>query len=278
MTLSKQDLGNFVRLIGALDPWLKDLVIIGGWAYRLYRFHPMAQQLAYPPVITLDTDIVLPARLPAKEPDIRQRLLESGFEEELLGDHQPPVTHYRLGGETSSFYAEFLTPLIGSVQKRNKKADSTIRVAGVTSQRLRYLEILLHSPWSITLDETKGFPVGRPTVVRIANPVSYIAHKLLIQSRRPPNERAKDILYIHDTIEVFGGSLDRLREEWQGKIRQHLHRNNLRMIETVIDSQFLHVTDVVREAALMAAGRTLSPQQIISVCQAGLTRIFKKSA
>jgi hypothetical protein len=47
-----------VQLIGALDPWLEDLVIIGGWSYRLYRFHPMAQQLAYP-VITLDTDIAL---------------------------------------------------------------------------------------------------------------------------------------------------------------------------------------------------------------------------
>ncbi len=157
MILSKQDLGNFVRLIGALDPWLKDLVIIGGWAYRLYRFHPMAQQLAYPPVITLDTDIALPARLPAKEPDIRQRLLASGFEEELLGDHQPPVTHYRLGGETSSFYAEFLTALMGSVQKRDKNADSTIRIAGVTSQKLRYLDLLLHSPWTVTLDQSKGF-------------------------------------------------------------------------------------------------------------------------
>jgi hypothetical protein len=38
MILSKQDLRNFVRLVGALDPWLKDLVIIGGWAYRFYRF------------------------------------------------------------------------------------------------------------------------------------------------------------------------------------------------------------------------------------------------
>src|SRR5437660_3286631 len=234
MILSKEDLRNFVHLIGALDPWLENLVIIGGWAYRLYRFHPMAQQLAYPPVITLDTDIALPARLPAKPLDIRRRLLESGFEEELLGDHQPPVTHYRLGGETSGFYAEFLTPLMGSVQKRDKKAGSTTRIAGVTSQKLRYLDLLLQSPWFVTLDESNGFPVSKPTDVRIANPASYMAHKLLIHSMRPPNERAKDILYIHDTIEVFGSSLERLREEWKNRVRQDLHKNALRMIETAV--------------------------------------------
>jgi hypothetical protein len=272
--LLKQDLRNFVRLIGALDPWLKQLVIIGGWAYRLYRFHPMAQQLAYPPVITLDTDIAMPAHLPTKAPDIRQRLLDSGFEEELLGDHQPPVTHYRLGGETSGFYVEFLTPLTGSVRKRDKKADSTTRIAGVTSQKLRYLDLLLHSPWSVTLDQSNGFPVSQPTDVCIANPASYIAHKLLIHSMRPPNERAKDVLYIHDTIEVFGSSLQRLREEWLGQIREDLHKNSLRRIDTAISSLFQNVTDIFREAALMAVGRNLSPERIVNRCHFGLTKIF----
>jgi hypothetical protein len=82
--LPEQDRQNFGRLITALDPWLGHVVIIGGWAYRLYRFHPAAQQLDYPPVITLDADIALPARLPVGEPDLRQRLLANGFEEELL--------------------------------------------------------------------------------------------------------------------------------------------------------------------------------------------------
>src|SRR5258708_20643143 len=100
MNLAPQDLRHFARLIGALDPLLADLVIIGGWASRLYRLHPRALQLPYPPLITLDTDIALPARLPVKAPNIRESLLESGFQEELLGDHRPPVAHYRLGGET----------------------------------------------------------------------------------------------------------------------------------------------------------------------------------
>jgi len=274
VNLTKRDLRHFARLIDALDPWRADLVIIGGWASRLYRFHPMAEQLAYPAIITLDTDIALPVRLPAKTPNIRERLLESGFQEELLGDHRPPVAHYGLSGEKSGFYAEFLTPLTGGVRKRHSKADSTIRVGGVTSQKLRYLDLLLRSPWSVTLDQPKGFPVTKATDVRIANPAGYMAHKLLIYSMRPPADRAKDILYLHDTIEVFGGSLDRLRDEWQSTLRRHLHRNALRSMDTSVSSLFQNVTDVIREAALMAIGRNLSPQQITNVCQAGLSKIF----
>ena len=43
------DLGSFSRLVRALDPWLDRVVIIGGWAHRLYRLHPYAQTLDYAP-------------------------------------------------------------------------------------------------------------------------------------------------------------------------------------------------------------------------------------
>jgi hypothetical protein len=35
------------RLIVAIEPWLGEVAIIGGWAHRLYRFHPSAQALYY---------------------------------------------------------------------------------------------------------------------------------------------------------------------------------------------------------------------------------------
>ena len=88
MTMTS-DLSTFARLVNALEPWLEDVVIIGGWAHRLYRLHPKAQQLDYVPIMTLDTDVALPAILPAKEPDIRERLLNNGFTEEFLGDDKP---------------------------------------------------------------------------------------------------------------------------------------------------------------------------------------------
>ena len=92
------------------EPWLDQIVIIGGRAHQLYRRHPAAQELHYPPLATLDTDVAVPLKLPAGEGDIRSRLLEYGFTEEILGDDRPPATHYRLGYEASGFYVEFLTP------------------------------------------------------------------------------------------------------------------------------------------------------------------------
>ena len=35
----------FARLVEALEPWLDRVVIIGGWAHRLYRQNPLAQPL-----------------------------------------------------------------------------------------------------------------------------------------------------------------------------------------------------------------------------------------
>ena len=34
---AEAELEPFVRLIEALEPWLEELVLIGGWAHRLYR-------------------------------------------------------------------------------------------------------------------------------------------------------------------------------------------------------------------------------------------------
>jgi len=63
----------FSRLVVALEPWLDQLVIIGGWAHQLYRRHPAAQELDYPPLATLDTDVAVPLKLAAREEDIRSR-------------------------------------------------------------------------------------------------------------------------------------------------------------------------------------------------------------
>lgn len=70
------DLYGFARLVTALDPWLDQIVIIGGWAHRLYRFDPRAQKLEFAPLTTLDADIALPPKLPGRAPSIRELLLE----------------------------------------------------------------------------------------------------------------------------------------------------------------------------------------------------------
>lgn len=69
---SLRDLGSFSRLVATLSGWLDRVVIIGGWAHRPYRLHPYAQAVEYDPLTTLDTDVAIPAELPATTEDLRQ--------------------------------------------------------------------------------------------------------------------------------------------------------------------------------------------------------------
>jgi len=57
---------------------LPQIVIIGGWAHRLFRYHPLAQAVQYEPLLTLDTDVALPIRLEVREQDLRDRLASAG--------------------------------------------------------------------------------------------------------------------------------------------------------------------------------------------------------
>ncbi len=265
---------EFARLIVSIEPWLKQVVIIGGWAHRLYRLDPSARQLDYAPLMTLDADVAAPVRLEDGDNDIRERLLANGFEEERLGQDNPPATHYRLADSKTGFYAEFLTPLIGSEHGRGGKRKATRRIAGVVSQQLRYLDVLLNAPWTVNLDQSKGFPFDEAKQIQIANPASFLAHKILIQEKRNRAKFAKDVLYIHDTLEVFGARLPELNEEWKNQFKPQLHANSVRKIERGAANIFGEVNDAIREAAQMAARRQLSPEAIRESCHMGLKRVF----
>jgi hypothetical protein len=142
---------KFAQLVDAIGPYLDQVVIVGGWAHRLFRNHPLAQALPYAPLMTRDTDVALPSGIALHEENLRERLLSRGFHEEFLGDARPPVTHYAFGDRDAGFYVEFLTPLIGGEFRRDDTRNVTTTIAGVTAQKLRYLDVLLTAPWSVTL-------------------------------------------------------------------------------------------------------------------------------
>lgn len=266
------DIEGFSRLITALDPWLDRVVIVGGWAHRLYHLHPAAQKLDFAPLMTLDADVALPQTLPPQTPTIREALVAHGFQEEFRGDDMPPATLYHLADSDSGFYAEFLTPLTGGEYTRSGKRKATAQIAGVNSQQLRFIELLLNDPWTVELGEDNfGFPA--PKLVRVANPIGFLAQKLLIHRKRNADDQAKDILYIHDTLQVFGARLDDLWIEWTDRVRPSLHRNAVKEIETANDWLFGEMTDIIRAAAGIAADRRLSPEGVRESCRYGLQQI-----
>jgi hypothetical protein len=57
-----------------------------------------------------------------------------------------------------------------------------MEVGGISSQLLRYIEILLVSPWSVTLGEELGFPLSpqeltRPQAITVLHCASELAHR-----------------------------------------------------------------------------------------------------
>jgi hypothetical protein len=149
-----------------------------------------------------------------------------------------------------------------------------MEVGGVSSQLLRYIEILLVSPWSVELSEESGFPLSPKRTVQIANPASFIAQKILVHHQREHRDRAKDLLYMHDTVDVFSENLQEPGQIFLKDIAPHLHPRSVAELEKASGKLFGKVDDAIREASLMATGRTLSPQRLAETAQAGLKEIF----
>ena len=269
------DFKEFARLIDALRPWLGHLVIVGGWAHRLHRFHELANPPNYQPLTTRDADVAF-SPTDTLSGDLSEALRSANFHPEYFGEHTPPVTQYRLGEEGSGFYVEFLVPLRGSGVKRNGSPDATLTKAGVSAQKLRHLELLLTNPWTVRVGTAVGVPLASPADINIANPVAFIAQKLLIQKYRKKEKQPQDALYIHDALELFGRRLENLRVVWQGEIRPTLASKTARDVERLQQELFGEVTDVIRRAAQLRQDRTLRPEQIQAACSVGLGEIFAR--
>jgi len=275
MPTSHSDTERFSLLVDALRPWLGKVVFVGGWAHRLYRERPEAVAPPYEALRTEDADVALGPGTIARTEDLRGRLIAWGFLEEMSGDDQPPITHYSLGREELGFYAEFLTPLLGSERRRDGSRNVTERIGGVVAQTLRHLDVLLIAPWAVTVSQDNGFAVSEAAVVLVPNPVSFITQKLLIHSRRKHDDRPKDVLYIHDTIELFGDALNQLNEIWHVSVAPQLRPSLKREVAARVAELFRTTTDTVRGASLIAAHRGLTPASIQERCELGLTRLFR---
>jgi hypothetical protein len=271
------ELEAFSKFVLALEPWLGEVVLVGGWAHRLYRLDPRARKLDYLPLTTLDGDVAVPPKLKKEESTVRKCLLESGFEEEFVGEDRPPATHYHYG-KRGGFYAEFLAPLEGSEYDRTGKRKATKEVSGISTQLLRYIEVLMISPWKVELGEESGYAISPKRTVQIANPASFLAQKILIHEQRDRKDKAKDLLYLHDTIEVFSETLDDLQNIFRGAIASKLHPRRLADLEEAPERLFGKVDDTIRDAARMASGRGLAADRLAETAHAGLTEIFVKKA
>jgi hypothetical protein len=267
------DLHEFERLVAALRPWLPQLVIVGGWAHRLHHEHPQATRPSFQPLRTRDADVAFGTRA-ALAGRISQALSDAGFREELSSNETPPIAQYFLGADNQGFYAEFLTPLTGDGTRRDGRANTTISRAGISAQQLRHLEVLLIAPWQLPIGGDPSSSLSEPTTLNITNPAAFLAQKLLIHAARMPAKQAQDILYIYDTLQLFGRNWDELAVLWREQVRPKLTPKQLGAIHEMRIRLFTATTDVIRSAARIPVDRTLRPDDVRAVCDLGLATVL----
>jgi len=97
---------------------------------------------------------------------------------------------------------------------------------------------------------------------------------------RDYKDRAKDLLYMHDTIEVLSEHLGELRTIFRKEVEPRLRARRTAELEGAADRLFGKIDDTIREATLMTTGRKLSPERLAETSRAGLKEIFssKKKA
>ena len=158
---------------------------------------------------------------------------------------------------------------MGSEYDRKQKRKTVMEVAGASTQQLRHIELLLNSPWSIHVEHAEYS--GR---IRITNPVAFLAQKVLIHRRRERQDRAKDILYMRDTLEVFGARLPDLADVWRSDVAGHLQSRHANIVSTASREMFGQVNDDIRRAAEISTERALDPEEVRQACYYGFTEVF----
>lgn len=131
----------------------------------------------------------------------------------------------------------------------------------------------MESPWTVTLDEHWG--AGSTLDLQIPNPVSFMVQKLLIHGLRCGGKKSQDILYIHDTLELFAGRMEELGSLWPEHLQPTLHANDVRRMLQLIDSIFGTITDHIRDAAAIPQDRQLDPARMQAMCHVALGGILR---
>jgi hypothetical protein len=271
MATSDEDF--LAKALIALESYVHQLVVAGAWAHRLYRYHPLASLSNFEPIMTADADMAGPAGLPKKEQSIPSLLRSAGFRLDFRGD----TMIFRPEGD-DGFYLEFIAPLKGSGHSRSGRSNAMTELAGVSAPKLRFVELLLVEPWILRLSSELGFSTIRePIELRVANPVCYLAQKVLSLPRRTKQEKKdKDALYVHDTLSLFSTNIATLRES-ANVVREATARGTFSDLQKLGRELFSNEA-LLKGAARIAqeSGRPSPPsfERIGLVCRTGLSHLF----
>lgn len=82
------------------------------------------------------------------------------------------------------------------------------------------------------------------------------------------------MLYIHDTLELFGSALDEMHRLWVRSVRPAMAVKTGKSAERIAQELFTEVTDTIREAARIPQDRRLAPENVQRALEYGLGEIL----
>lgn len=261
---------TLVRAMRALEDVRDRLVVVGGTAHRLFPLHPWGRDPGFDLLVTEDVDLAAPLELQHDgSRRLLDRLLEAGFEEEVRGAQEPAYI-YPLQGQGSS-YLQFIANLTGSGRKRGGAKDRLMRFSGIQAEKLRHVDILLHSAWNASL-ESEGLALQ----VQVTNPSAYLVQKLLTLEGRIPAKRGKDLLYIYDTLTIFSESLTQLGDQMKALVPELSRKAKERASRTASNHCFTDGETAAYAAKIARAQRQRPPTaaDIAAACKLGLPRVL----
>lgn len=207
----------------AMGPYRADVVVTGGLAPLLYRYHAGFNKPRQKPLLTGDLDLTVPESIPLRE-DARlvDCLAQGGFvivRSRSIAEDAPPKHFFqrkKFGAEDlAPIHGEFLSPLTGPKTDRNGKPKSPREVqAGLNAEALRFLDLLLWQPIEFDLGSIGDLQIGEPLVVQLPNPGAYLVQKALCSERRDSAEkRDKDLAYLFDVATLTHGQWTSVRRQ-----------------------------------------------------------------
>jgi hypothetical protein len=204
------------RILRALEPYLADLVLIGGWVPYLHRRYGGIERWDAELSFTSELDVlVATGRLDARErPPLADLLRQAGLRPASTPRRSATGAAVWTAADGGSTAIEFLVPHTGPLRSRNPPvavrgqqgiAALMLTDLGILERHTVFLEVPLEERAGTALQDGSGS--DNRASVRVPRLGAYVSNKAMTFPRRIPrsgerinSKRAKDLLYLRDIV------------------------------------------------------------------------------
>lgn len=200
----------------ALEDYLSDIVIVGGWVPQIYALKENLEEL---PVYSFDVDAAVRGPVPSKgRKSIAELMEQAGFKKETtdsafamgaFGKKKKFVTHFVYKKGNLEVPVEFIAPLEG----RGEDAYASIQ-EGLVVEALRFTEILVEHSQAISINGETAAGKRKIFSFRVPSIAAFIYAKGLTFPRRNIEEKSeKDLAYMYEVLR---------RDSWRKQVVQEI--------------------------------------------------------